>query len=59
MNNLEHRNVQELAKSNLITEDERAYLKYVLSDFGWKHPLTDAVITEISKIRAEAGKSRS
>jgi hypothetical protein len=53
MSGLEYKNIERLKANPLLFDDERAFLRGILKDFGWAHPLTEAVIAEISKIRAD------
>lgn len=54
MNGIERRNIECLVAHEGIREEDRYYLDLILRECGWSHALTDAVISEISHIRALA-----
>lgn len=51
MNALERKNLELLAASELLEDDEREYVLSTIKQFGWAHSLTDAAVHEISEIR--------
>ena len=55
MGDLEYRNIKFLSEHSAIPHAERQWLGRVLIDFA-ELPLTDAVVSRISLIRARAGE---
>ncbi len=53
MSGLERKNLELLMKNPLLHDDERTYVSSIIRECGWAHPLTEAMLAEISKIRAD------